>query len=123
MSGGRALDRATYLHAEVDILPILLITSPEENCGKTTLLKLVFYLSNRPVPAGNVSAAAIFRTIKDITPTMTLDEADTYLRDNAEMRGVIDSGHEREFAWVIRTEREGEETRYFSARGARKHSP
>ena len=49
----------TYLHDAVDILPILLITSPEENCGKTTLLKLVFYLSNRPVPAGNVSAAAI----------------------------------------------------------------
>lgn len=104
----------TYLHDAVDILPLLLITSPEENCGKTTLLKLVLYLGNRPVPAGNVSAAAIFRTIKDIAPTMTLDEADTYLQDNAEMRGVIDSGHEREFAWVIRTEREGEETRYFS---------
>ena len=80
----------TYLHDAVDILPLLLITSPEENCGKTTLLKLVLYLGNRPVPAGNVSAAAIFRTIKDIAPTMTLDEADTYLQDNAEMRGVID---------------------------------
>ena len=104
----------TYLHDAVDILPLLLITSPEENCGKTTLLKLVFYLSNRPVPAGNVSAAAIYRTIKDIAPTMTLDEADTYLQDNAEMRGVIDSGHEREFAWVIRTAMEGKDTRYFS---------
>ena len=45
---------------------------------------------------------------------MTLDEADTYLQDNAEMRGVIDSGHEREFAWVIRTAMEGEDTVYFS---------
>ena len=104
----------TYLHDAIDILPILLITSPEENCGKTTLLKLVFYLSNRPVPAGNISAAAIYRTIKDIAPTMTLDEADTYLQDNEEMRGVIDSGHEREFAWVIRTAMEGEDTVYFS---------
>ena len=90
----------TYLHDAVDILPILLTTSPEEACGKTSLLKLVFYLSNRPVPAGNISAAAIYRTIKDIAPTMTLDEADTYLKDNEEMRGVIDSGHESEFAWV-----------------------
>ncbi len=104
----------TYLQDAVDILPILLITSPEENCGKTTLLKLVFYLSNRPVPAGNISAAAIFRTVKDIAPTMTLDEADTYLQENEEMRGVIDSGHEREFAWVIRTAMEGEDTVYFS---------
>jgi hypothetical protein len=104
----------SYLHDAVDILPILLITSPEEECGKTTLLKLVFYLGNRPVPAGNISAAAIYRTIKDICPTMTLDEAETYLKDNEDMRGVIDSGHEREFAWVIRTAMEGEGTVQFS---------
>jgi hypothetical protein len=104
----------TYLHDTVDILPILLITSPEECCGKTSLLKLVLYLANRPVPAGNISAAAIYRTIKDIAPTMALDEADTYLKENEEMRGVIDSGHEREFAWVIRTAMEGEDTVYFS---------
>ena len=60
--------------------------------------------------AGNISAAAIYRTIKDIAPTMALDEADTYLKENEEMRGVIDSGHEREFAWVIRTAMEGEDT-------------
>jgi Domain of unknown function (DUF3854)/Protein of unknown function (DUF3631) len=104
----------TYLHDAVDILPILLITAPEEDCGKTTLLTLVSYLSNRPVPAGNVSAAAIYRTIKDIAPTMALDEADSYLQDNEEMRGVIDSGHQREFAWIIRTAMEGEDTVYFS---------
>ena len=104
----------TYLHDAVDILPILLISSPEEECGKSTLLKLILYLSNRPVRAGNISAAAIYRTIKDICPTMCLDEAETYLKDNEEMRGVIDSGHEREFAWVIRTAMEGEETVQFS---------
>ena len=112
----------TYLHDAVDILPLLVITSPEENCGKTTLLKLVFYLSNRPVPAGNISAAAIYRTIKDVAPTMTLDEADTYLRDNDEMRGVIDSGHEREFAWVIRTAGKVK-TPFTFQRGARKRWP
>ncbi|WP_010597692.1 DUF3631 domain-containing protein [Rickettsiella massiliensis] len=33
---------------------------------------------------------------------MELDEADTFLLDNEEMRGVINSGHERESAYVIR---------------------
>jgi hypothetical protein len=46
---------------------------------------------------------------------MALDEADTYLKENEEMRGVIDSGQEREFAWVIRTAMEGEDTVYFSS--------
>jgi putative DNA primase/helicase len=92
----------TYLHDAVDILPILLITSPEEECGKSTLLKLVLYLSNRSIPASNVSAASIYHVIKDDCPTLILDEADTYMKDDEVLRGVIDSGHEREFAFVLR---------------------
>ena len=92
----------TYLHDAVDILPILLVTSPEEECGKSTLLKFVLFLSNRPLPASNISASAIFRTIEAHCPTLILDEADSYLQENEEMRGVINSGHEREFAYVIR---------------------
>ena len=100
----------TYLHDAVDILPLFLISSPEEDCGKSTLLKTILFLSNRPIPAANVSAAAIYRTIKDDCPTFVLDEAETYLATNEELRGVIDSGHEREFAYVIRTMQEGEGT-------------
>ena len=93
----------TYLHDIVDVLPILLVTSPEEECGKSTLLKFILFLSNRPLPASNISASAIFRTIEAHCPTLILDEADSYLQENEEMRGVINSGHEREFAYVIRT--------------------
>ena len=92
----------SYLHDAVDILPILLITSPEEECGKSTLLKFFLFLSNRPVKASNISASAIFRIIEAHCPTLILDEADSYLQENEEMRGVINSGHEREFAFVIR---------------------
>jgi putative DNA primase/helicase len=81
----------TYLHDAVDILPILLVTSPEEECGKSTLLKFVLFLSNRPLPASNISASAIFRTIEAHCPTLILDEADSYLQENEEMRGVINS--------------------------------
>ncbi|PWT80404.1 MAG: hypothetical protein C5B58_11730 [Acidobacteria bacterium] len=92
----------TYLHDAVDILPILLITSPEEECGKSTLLKLVLYLSNRSVPASNVSSASIYRVIKDDCPTLVLDEADTYMKEDEALRGVIDSGHERALAYTLR---------------------
>jgi putative DNA primase/helicase len=92
----------TYLHDAVDILPVLLITSPESECGKSTLLKLVLYLSNRSIPTSNVSAASIYRVIKDDCPTLILDEADTYMKEDEALRSVIDSGHEREFAYVLR---------------------
>ena len=38
----------SYLHDVVDILPLLLITSPEEECGKTTLAELVLQSLQSP---------------------------------------------------------------------------
>jgi hypothetical protein len=49
-----------------------------------------------PLPAANITAAAMFRTIEIYRPTLLIDEADTFLRDNEELRGVINSGRERE---------------------------
>ena len=92
----------SYLHDAVDILPILTITSPDQECGKTTLLKMVFNLCNRPVSASNISAAAIYRIIGEDCPCLTLDEADSYMQEDEAMRGIINSGHERQMAFVIR---------------------
>ena len=47
----------SYLHDVVDILPLLLITSPEEECGKTTLAELIYNLSNRPIAASNITSS------------------------------------------------------------------
>ena len=88
----------TYLH---DAVEILAITCPDQECG-TTLLKLVFGLSNRPLSASNISAAAIYRAIGDACPCLTLDEADSYMKEDEVIRGVLNSGHERQMAFVIR---------------------
>ena len=109
------MDRAlSYLHHVVDILPLLLITSPEEECGKITLAELIYNLSNRPIAASNVSSAAVYRTIKDDCPTLILDEADTYLREDEILRGVINSGHKRKFAFVIRVVNDKGDTGQFT---------
>lgn len=104
----------SYLHDVVNILPILLVTSPEEECGKSTLSELIYNLSNRPLGASNVSSAAIYRTIRDNCPTFIMDEADTYLKDDEVMRGIINSGHKRAFAFVIRVVNENGDTGQFS---------
>ena len=43
----------------------------------------------------SVTPAAIFRVVEAYRPAVLVDEADTFLRDNDELRGVINSGHRR----------------------------
>jgi putative DNA primase/helicase len=103
----------TYLLPVFGVSPRLAITSPEKQCGKTTLLDVLFHLVWRPLIAANVSAAAIFRVVESYQPTLLIDEADTFLPENEELRGILNSGHRRGGS-VIRTVGEDHEPRAFS---------
>jgi putative DNA primase/helicase len=92
----------------------LFISSPEKGCGKSTLLDVLSRLVPKPLGASGITAAALFRVIEAARPTLLLDEADTYLRDHEDLRGVLDAGHRRDGA-VIRTVGEDHEPRQFSA--------
>ena len=94
--------------------PILNISSPEKRCGKSTLLSVLQQLANRPLIASSISSAAVFRSIEKWKPTLILDESDTFLPDNDEIRGVINSGHTRESAYVIRCTGDDHEPNRFS---------
>ncbi|MCF6291294.1 MAG: hypothetical protein L3J03_09915, partial [Desulfobacterales bacterium] len=93
----------TYVHDSMRVSPLLCLTSPEKRCGKTTALSLLRFLVRRPLPASNITPAALFRSVEKWTPTLLIDEADTFVQDNDELRGVLNSGHTRETAFVIRT--------------------
>jgi Protein of unknown function (DUF3631) len=82
--------------------PRLAIRSPVKRCGKTTLLDLIEQLAARPLAAANITEAAVFRTIEAVKPSLLIDEADCYLADNAALRSVLNSGHTRTSAHVIR---------------------
>jgi putative DNA primase/helicase len=80
--------------------PIITVTSPEKRCGKTLVLELLGAVSQRPLPAANLTAALVFRVVDAHKPTLLIDEADTFLLENEELRGVINSGHRRGgFVW------------------------
>jgi predicted DNA-binding protein (UPF0251 family) len=93
--------------------PRLAITAPEKRCGKTTLLDVIGLLVPRPLSTANISAAATFRTIEAVRPTLLIDEADTFLSENEELRGILNSGH-RKGGQVIRTVGDDFEVRAFS---------
>lgn len=95
----------TWLIDSVGVSPILAISSPEKRCGKTTVISILGNLVCKPILASNISAAALFRTVELWKPTIIIDEADTFIRDSDELRGIINSGHTRHTAYVIRTYR------------------
>ena len=92
----------TWFIAVVRVAPLAVITSPEKRCGKTLLLSLLRRLVARAVPASNISPAALYRTIAAWQPTLLIDEADAFMKDNEELRGLINSGHTRDSAYAIR---------------------
>lgn len=93
--------------------PRLAITSPEKRCGKTTTLDILAELVARPLLTSNATTAAIFRTVELAKPTLLIDEADTFLKDNEKLRGILNAGHRRG-GQIIRTVGDDHEPRQFS---------
>jgi putative DNA primase/helicase len=109
----------TWVIDRVQVAPLAIITAPEKRCGKTQLLELIGRLSKRALFASNISPAATFRVIEAKAPTLLIDEADAFFRENEELRGVINSGHTRTSAYVIRVVGDDFEVKQFSTWAAK----
>jgi hypothetical protein len=107
----------TYTVDATSICPILIIKSAEKRCGKTLILELLLNLVFRPLPASNITAASLFRAIEKYKPTLLLDEADTFLHNNDEMKGIINSGYRSSSSYVVRTVGDDFEPKIFNTFG------
>jgi hypothetical protein len=103
----------THAYDCFTVSPYLTITSPTPECGKTTLAAVIESVVASPVQASNISSAAVFRVIEKCHPTLIIDEADTFLRENNELRGILNAGHRRN-GFVIRVEGDNHQPRQFS---------
>jgi hypothetical protein len=92
----------TYIFESGDVAVYVVIESPEKRCGKTTLLTVLAGLVHKPIVTSNITTGALFAAIDEFKPTLLIDEADTYLRGNTAMRGVLNAGNARETAFVLR---------------------
>ncbi|SOZ49049.1 hypothetical protein CBM2615_A120001 [Cupriavidus taiwanensis] len=109
----------TWLMQAVQVAPLAIITAPEKRCGKTQLLTVIGRLVYRPLPTSNTTSAALFRAIEKWQPTMLVDEVDAFMRENEELRGIVNSGHTRDTAYVLRTVGDAFEPQQFSTWGAK----
>ncbi|MBZ0160966.1 MAG: DUF3631 domain-containing protein [bacterium] len=111
------------LHAHVlkafSLSPILAVLSPTMRCGKSTLLSLLAVLLPRALSTSNITPAALFRSLERYKPCLLVDEGDAFLTLSEELRGILNSGHTRSGASVIRTVGDDFEPKIFSTWGAK----
>lgn len=106
-----------HAHDCADISPILCLTSPEKRCGKSTTASVVAALVPKPMHVINVTPAVVFRVIEAYKPTLIIDEGDSFLKDNEDMRGLLNGGHNRRTAYVWRSVGDDHEPRGFKVWG------
>jgi len=103
-----------YAHDAADISPILAFVSPEKRCGKTTALSVIGALVPKPMHAINISPAVLFRVIELFGPTVLIDEGDTFVNDNDDLRGILNGGHNRLSAYVWRAHGDDHDPKRFN---------
>ncbi len=110
---------AVHTHAlsAAFISPRLALTSPAKRCGKTTVLNMLRPLTYLALPAANISPAGVFRAIEKWHPTLLIDEADTFFKENEQLRGILNSGHSK-VGYVVRCEGKNYEPHAFSTYAA-----
>ena len=108
----------TYCFDAFDIFPYLNVTSVSKQCGKTTLANVATALVHRPLSCSHATGPALFRVIEASQPTLVIDEADTFLKNNPDVRGILNSGHTRGGGVLRCVEVSGQqEVRFFTTWG------
>jgi Protein of unknown function (DUF3631) len=100
----------TYCFEAFFISPRLAITSATKRCGKSTLIDILAALSSRAITADSLTVASTFRVVAASKPTLLIDEADTFLKENEELRGILNSGHKATGSVIRAVEVDGEWT-------------
>lgn len=109
----------TWVVEASHIAPIAWINAPEKRCGKSQLLTLISLMSKRSLPTSNITAAALFRCVEKYNPTLVIDEVDTFIKDNEDLRGILNAGYSRDNPYIIRCSGDDNEPKEFFVYGAK----
>jgi hypothetical protein len=103
----------------VKVAPLIIINAPERECGKSQLLSILFKLCRKTLSTANMRSATLFRIAEKWHPSIMVDEADTFMKTDDEMSGLINAGHTRDSAFAWRLVGDNHEPKPFSVWGAK----
>jgi hypothetical protein len=109
----------TWVIDVVKVAPLIIINAPERERGKSQLLSVLSNLSCKAISAANMRSATLFRICEKWHPTIMIDEADTFIKTDEEMSGLVNAGHTRENAFAWRLIGDNHEPKPFSVWGAK----
>lgn len=111
----------TYIYGGSAVCPILAVLSPVKGSGKSRLLAVLRQLIAHALATSNISPAALYRAIAFYEPlTMIIDEIDLVFGKASkseraeELRNVLNAGHTRGTALVIRCDADNLEPKAYS---------
>jgi len=93
-----------HAHDAAQISPLLAIISPDIGCGKTTLLAALAELTPASLFVSDLTSAGLYRTITRAKHTLLIDEGEMVLSGNTLLRRLVNSGHRRDGARVLRAD-------------------
>ena len=103
----------SWIHEHATYSPILFITSPERDSGKSTLCGVTGFLVRRSLLSVGISASALYRSVEKWHPSFVIDEADKAFVTNPDLLQVVNSGWTRGQG-VVRCDPDTHEPRFFS---------
>jgi len=96
------------------ISPLLAINSAEKQSGKTTLLDIISHLVPRRLFASSITPSVLFRAVDKYQPSLLIDEADTFISQHDELRGILNASHCKDTCFVLRSVGDDYEPRSFA---------
>lgn len=109
----------TWFIDVVEYAPLAIINAPEKSCGKSQLLFLFGRMVCRPLMASNMRGATLFRIAEKWHPAILIDEADTFIKTDDDIAGLINAGHTRDGAFAWRLVGDSFEPKSFDVWGAK----
>src|SRR5262249_49304181 len=85
----------SWIHEHATYSPILFVTSPERDSGKSTLMGVIEFLVRRSLSSVGISGPALYRSTEKWGPTFVIDEADKAFVQNLDLEQAVNSGWTR----------------------------
>jgi hypothetical protein len=93
---------ATFFYKETPFRPLLMLTSAEEESGKTTSLRLIRRLGFRILSAASISAGSVHRVFDHYDANLSIDEAKANIKEEPALVTALNNGFDEESAVVLR---------------------